>query len=86
MKKIRVHDQSSDQSSFDKNGQTRATETIFTRMKIDRGISYGMDRKIFEDKFHQQWVCRDGGKIRLELGESYELEEVKEHKAQAEIN
>jgi hypothetical protein len=37
-------------SSFDKDCPTRTKENIITRMKIDRGISYGMARKIFEEK------------------------------------
>jgi hypothetical protein len=56
-------------------------------MKIDKVLSYGIARKIFEDKVHQQ------GQTYAEMAtsypdelaseEAYELEKVKEHTAQA---
>jgi hypothetical protein len=40
--------------SFDKDCQTRIKENIIIRMKIDRGISYGMARKIFDQKIDHE--------------------------------
>jgi hypothetical protein len=40
--------------SFDRNCQTRAIEMTITRMKIDRGISYGMARKMFDERVNNQ--------------------------------
>jgi hypothetical protein len=40
--------------SFDQNCQTRAIEMTITRMKIDRGISYGKARKIFDERVNNQ--------------------------------
>jgi hypothetical protein len=52
-------------SSFDKDCPKRTKENIITRMKIDRGISYGMARNIFDQKIDnaKQSYAEAAGKI-----------------------
>jgi hypothetical protein len=59
---------------------TRIKENIITRMKIDRGISYGMARKIFEEKIQASYKFTDD----LAKDEADELQDIEEKRLNAE--
>jgi hypothetical protein len=63
-------------SSFDKNCETRFVENVIIRIKVDESISYGLARKIFDDKI--QNAKQSYAEMATEYAENFAREQINE--------